>query len=294
MDLDVMNGLAAWLGVPARLAALDRKLKKQNPQPMADKVENLAQMEAALSRFDRFDLSRTPNFEPRRGAAVPTWRAAATAPLLYLPLPSGPDAAVVDWLTALDRGAPPAEGMNQGQVRHWRLARPGHRSFAVLRHPAVRAHAAFCDRILATGPGSFGRIRDALRRSFALELPEGGDWAMLDPATHRAGFLRFLAFLKANLAGQTSLRVDPAWASQTAILSGMAGVAPLDVLLREDRLDRDLPWLCDQVGLPAPAAIGPTDPHRARLDAIFDAAVGAAVREASPRDFETFGFPESI
>ena len=67
-----MNGLAAYLGVEARLAQLDRRLKKQNPEPLAAKVSNFGAMEAALGAgpggIDRFDLGRTPNFEPRRAA----------------------------------------------------------------------------------------------------------------------------------------------------------------------------------------------------------------------------------
>ena len=44
-DLAVLNGLAAWLGVPARLAQVDDTLKKQNPAEIADKVVNPAEME---------------------------------------------------------------------------------------------------------------------------------------------------------------------------------------------------------------------------------------------------------
>ena len=65
-DLDVINGLGTWLGVDEKLPSLDKKLKKQNPEPIEDKVSNYKEMEAALAGFDRFDLSRTPNFEPRR------------------------------------------------------------------------------------------------------------------------------------------------------------------------------------------------------------------------------------
>ncbi len=104
-DVEVMNGLAAWLGVRDRIEALDRKLKKQNPEPIEDKVVNFAEMEQALARLDRFNLGRTPNFEPRRSAGIPTWVAAAQSPLLFLPLRSGPEEAIRDWLTRLD-GAP--------------------------------------------------------------------------------------------------------------------------------------------------------------------------------------------
>ena len=68
-DVEVMNGLAAYLGVADRLESLDKSLKKQNPSSLSEKVVNFSDMEAAASRLDRFNLTRTPNFEPRRGPA---------------------------------------------------------------------------------------------------------------------------------------------------------------------------------------------------------------------------------
>jgi protein-disulfide isomerase-like protein with CxxC motif len=38
LDVQVLNGLAAWLGVEGRLEAVDDTLKKQNPEDIADKV----------------------------------------------------------------------------------------------------------------------------------------------------------------------------------------------------------------------------------------------------------------
>ena len=40
-SVEVMNGLARFLGVDDRLDALDKSLKKQNPEPVAAKVSNL-------------------------------------------------------------------------------------------------------------------------------------------------------------------------------------------------------------------------------------------------------------
>ena len=128
---------------------------------------------------------------------------------------------------------------------------PGHRSFTVLRHPLARAHAAFCDHILPVdGPGAFTEMRQSLRRSFALPLPEGAIGDDYDLAAHRAAFGVFLTFVKANLNGQTHLRIDPAWASQLVLLQGFAGFAPPDMILREQTLAKDLSRLAEQVGRP--------------------------------------------
>ena len=68
-DVKVINGMARWLGCAAQLEALDASLKPQNPEPLESKVENHDEMARTLARQDVFDLSRSPNFEPRRGQA---------------------------------------------------------------------------------------------------------------------------------------------------------------------------------------------------------------------------------
>jgi len=292
-DIEVMNGLAKFLGSEARLAALDRKLKKQNPEPLDDKVINFAEMESALARLDRFNLTRTPNFEPRRGAALPSYVAAPISPLMYLPIRSGPEAAIRDWLVALDQGGQLREGLTQKTWRQWKVNNPGHRSFAVIRHPVARAHAAFCERILSTGPDSFPEVRANLRRSFALPLPEGPVGDSYDLAAHRAAFLVFLGFLRANLGGQTSMRVDPCWATQISQLQGMANLVPPDMILRESRLAADLAVLAWQIGREdSPALEGESDPHAVLLAEIYDADIEAAVRDAYARDYISFGFAD--
>jgi hypothetical protein len=241
-----------------------------------------------LARLDRFNLTRTPNFEPRRGAAIPTYLAAARTALLFQPLPSAPVDPIRAWLTALDDETV-LEEFTMRSLRQWKLSHPGHRSFTVLRHPLARAHTAFCERILGDGPGVFAGIRDTLGRIMGLVLPEDPE----DLAGHRAAFEVFLAFLKANLGGQTAIRVDTAWASQAALLQGMAGLAPPDHILREERLAQDLPHLLLQVGRTDPPPMpGCTDPQAARLAAIHRPEQDAMIREAYMRDYVAFGFSD--
>lgn len=288
-DVEVMNGLAAFLGVPGRLESLDRKLKKQNPEPLEEKVRNFAQMEQVLARLDRFNLSRTPNFEPRRGAAVPGFVAAAVTPLLYMPVRGGPEGAVIDWLAALD-GRAPEGGFSHKSLRQWKAQRPGHRSFTVLRHPLARAHAVFCDRILMAGPDSYPEVRENLRRTFGLPVPEGGATAPLPDADHRAAFAVFLQFLKANLSAQTAMRVDPTWASQAATLLGMGAVALPDMILREGDLAAGLAQLAAQVGRQDAPLPGTTDGHAGQLARIAGPDLESAARDAYGRDYIAFGF----
>lgn len=290
-DLEVMQGLARFLEVPPP-EGLDRTLKKQNPEPLWAKVVNFAEMESALGPLDRFDLSRTPNFEPRRGAMVPRMIAARNAGLLHLPIPGGPEEAVRGWLASFDRDGQVSEGFNARTLRQWKLAHSGHRSFTVLRHPLARAHAVFCTRILPAGPGTFAELRETLRRVFGLPVPEGGlaGGAPWTDAAHRAAFARFLEFVKANLGGQTALRTDPSWASQTAVVQGFCNLNPPDLILREEELAEELPRLAARVGAPARPYVPPPDPLAARLAAIHDDGLEALAREAYQRDMVLFGF----
>jgi LPS sulfotransferase NodH len=280
----VLNGLAAFLGVEARLKAPDDTLKKQNPEDITDKIENPDDMRAALARLDRFNLSRTPNFEPRRPAAIPTSVAAADAPLLFLPVRSGPDAGIRHWLAQLGAGGL-IDGFEQKTLRQWKRDHPGHRSFTVLRHPLLRAHVAFREKIVS---GQLAEQRRHLITAYKADLPNPGD-PFPDTEAEREAFAIFLHYAKLGTSGQTGLRVDPNWASQTAIMQGIAGFQPLDLILREDRLAEGLAYLAAEIGVAAPV-LHPHDAAETALAAIHDDRLEHAAEAAYHRDYMGFGF----
>ncbi|MFT6676594.1 MAG: LPS sulfotransferase NodH [Sulfitobacter sp.] len=292
-NIDVMNGIARFLGVETRLDGLDTSLKKQNPSPISAKVRNYEDMLFSLAGMDRFDLTRTPNFEPRRGPNVPSYVAAAEAPLLYLPLRSGPQAGVLAWLAALD-GVSETDlitKMSQKDLRHWKRNHEQHRSFTILRHPVARAHDAFCRHILSTGKGSYTHLRQTLMRRYNMPLPAEGPDASYDLAAHRAAFGAFLGFLKANLAGQTAIRVDAAWCTQAQALAGFGEFCLPDRVIREADAPRELAELARAVGieampaLPIPAADQPFD-----LADVYDEDIETRAADAYQRDYMMFGF----
>lgn len=292
-SVEVMNGLARYLGVDESLEALDKSLKKQNPDPISAKVGNYDDMLAALGRLDRFDLTRTPNFEPRRGPVVPSYVAAAETPLLYLPLRSGPEPQVLEWLAALDgvklNGL--LTKMNQKDLRQWKRRNIGHRSFTVLRHPVDRAHDAFCRHIVTTGKGSYNQLRATLIKRYKLPLPDGEPDASYDAAAHGAAFKSFLTFLKGNLNGQTAIRVDQAWCTQAQALQGFGEFALPDRIIRETDLARDLAELAAVVGHPS----APTLPARSKtgpyeLSQIYDDEIESLAADAYQRDYMIFGY----
>lgn len=287
-DLEVVNGLIRWLGLPQGLAELPRHMKKQNPGRIEDMLENPQDLAPGLARIDRFDLGRTPNFEPRRAPMLGIALAAPRAPVMLLPLRGAPEAELAGWLAALD-GAPEQavqRDFDARRLRDWRAQHTRRRSFTVLRHPLLRAHLTFCRRVL---PGELEPVREHMARLF--DAPLKGDATRLPAPAHRAAFLAYLRFCKASLSGQTGLQPWPAWASQAALVQGMAEVGLPDLILREERLAEGLGFLCAELGLPCPPvgdtvqATGPVP-----LSAFADDEVIAAAKAAYARDYEQFGF----
>ena len=289
----VMNGLASWLGARGQLEALDKSLKPQNPQPVAAKVANVAEMEMALAGMDRFNLSRTPNFEPRRGAAVPSYVACEKTPLMYLPIRGGPEAEVIDWMAGLDGVGPDdlATRMNQKQLRVWKRKHPGHRTFTVLRHPAARAHSVFCQRILNTGAGSYLQIRETLRKQYKLPIPGRDSQKPWTKQDHRHAFEAYLGFVRMNLAGQTAIRVDAAWGTQAQALSSFGDFLLPDHVLREEELAGMLPVIAVLAGHEEPALLQSASADTPfALGEIYDEGIEALVGDVYQRDYMMFGF----
>jgi len=284
-NLDVLNGMARFLGFAQGVGGVSQALIVQNPEEMAQKVRNFPEMEAALARIDWFNLSRTPNFEPRRGPNVPGFVAATGAPLLFLPLKIGPEARVQAWLEGFGGGL--IEDFTQKTLRQWKRKNSGHRSFTVLRHPLARAWSAFGEAILN---GRYAEIREALRTLYDVPLPPVDEVGKMTALAQRAAFLAFLRFVKANLNGQTALRVDQLWASQLTVVQGFAGFAPPDLLCREESLETDLGYLAEAVGLPSPALPPEPKAKGITLAKIYDGELEAAAREAYPRDYMAYGF----
>jgi hypothetical protein len=293
--LDVINGLAQFLGVEERRTALDKSLKVQNPGSLADKVSNMSEVTAALARGALSDVTHRPEFEPTRAAAVPNQIAAAKAPMLFMPIKGGPGAEVEHWLAALDGVESSAlqRNFSQKTLRQWKRKTPGHRSFAILRHPVRRAHVAFCRHILSTGPDSYDKIRTALIQRFGVPLPPGFPEAGYDLAAHVEAFAAFLTFVKSNLAGQTAIRVDGAWCTQAEAVRGFAGFASPDRLVREDEMVEDLAALATSVGYADAPWVEPAmDDTPFALADVYSDEIERLVRDVYQRDYMMFGFDD--
>jgi LPS sulfotransferase NodH len=276
-NLEVLNGLASFLGAKGRIDAVDGFLKKQNPQEIGDKVVNPGEMEAALARLDRFNLARTPNFEPRRGPTVPGFVAAGE--LLYMPIAGCRDDGLRRWLAGL---GPLTIDFTQKSLKEWKRATPVHRSFTLLQDPLARADAAFRTRVLS---GARADVWTILGTGYGVVLPDPGT-AFASDDDYRAALLGFLRFVRMNLAGQTGQRVDAHWASQTTVLQGFAQIQSPDLVLREDGIVAGLAYLAGEIGRDCPVFT----PDTTAVVIHETAELRAAAREAYARDYLTFGF----
>ncbi|MGR3290456.1 MAG: nodulation protein NodH, partial [Paracoccaceae bacterium] len=291
-DVAVVNGLARYLGVDGEKKKSVNVTKKQNPQPLSEKVVNFEEMQASPVSVDYFALGQIPNFEPRRGAAIPSYVTAKHSPFLFLPIASGPTAAVSQWLADLDEVPETELGRKYTQktLRQWMRNFRGHRSFSVVRHPVARLHDAFVRHILMQGPETYDSIRLILRMSYDLPIPEGGPDGDYNPDNHRKAFLSFANFVKGNINGQTAIRIDPSWATQVEVLRGFNQFILPDPVFREDDLQADLEHLVSRYNKSAPkiSAIPVASP--VSLDDIYDSEIEAAVKTAYQRDYLMFGF----
>jgi hypothetical protein len=290
-DIEVLNGALDYLGSAHRLDRPERSLKRQNPQDTLDRVANPSDMHAALAALDPFDLDPTVAARLERGPAVRSYIAARTTPLLYLPLHGTFSPAVAAWMAALDGGSAPASGLTQKDLRDWRSAHPQARTFSILVHPVRRAWDAFESVVLPTDFQAYAEIRQGLIHGYKVPLPERWPDPDLPKGQLRRAFIAFCKFLKANLAGQTSLRIDSAWIGQHTLLHGMSAIAVADMLYREADLPEALETLSTHVGdQPIAAFCNSLPACPAGLTAVYDEKVETAVRAAYPRDYAVFGF----
>jgi LPS sulfotransferase NodH len=292
-DLGVVNGLARFLGETTQITEFASKFTKQNPEPLRDKVQNYDDLVATVSRIDLFDIGRIPNFEPRRTPMVPSYLTAAKAPVMFMPVQAGPTDELRAWLAALDNVETDdlGSGMTQKDLRRWRRQHPAHRSFTVIRHPAERAHTAFCRHFLTDGPETYHEVRRALAEHYDVPFPDQmppGD--SYDRAAHKTAFLGFLGFVAKNLGGQTPIRVDGTWATQAQVIQGFGQVLPPDHILRESELAAGLGYICDALGIARPDLPARVPDQPFALADIYDDEVEQAVRAAYQRDFVMFGF----
>ena len=291
-DIEVLNGMARFLGASEIQKKASRKTKKQNPSSLREKVTNFAEMEKALTDLLLESLEEEPSFETPRGPAIPSYIPAASSPLLFMPVLSGPSDRVCQWMADLDKvdSVLPEQTFTQKTLRQWKRQAKSHRSFTVIRHPVARLHDAFVRRILSPGDQSYPLIRNALISGFGMKLLDHDTIQDMDADVHRKAFRVFVEFVRGNLNGQTSLRVDPSWASQSNILRGWSEFASPDYVFREHELTAGLEFLAVQLGMQSPQLKADLNISPIPLEEIYDQELEAEIKACYQRDYMMFGF----
>lgn len=282
-DSAVMTGLLHWLGrsdVQNVKPASDQV--PQNPRSMEEKVTNFQEMQDDLQQLDPFAIGQIPNFEPSRGPAVPSFLTSeAGSGLLYMPVKDGGAVPQEGWFEVLGQTG---RNHTQNSLRQWKRQHPGHRSFIILRHPLHRAWEAFLHLLSGAKP----ELRQLMRQVHRVDLPPDDALTDLDDASTIRLFHQFLGFLGRNLNGQTTLPTHPHWASQSAVLAGFSQFVQPDILIRENRLQEDIAYLCQSANIP--------DPQLERIEIpappafLSDKELITAAFSAYQRDYVAFGF----
>lgn len=288
---DVIQGLGTFLGATGPQEVGRIRAKVQNPDPLSARLTNPDEAQKLLNRLAAPDIGSAALREPGRGPGLKFFRACANAPLLYMPIRGGGVDPVPDWLSKVDPKGDVLANLTQHDMRRWKRQHPGHRAFTVVRHPLPRAYDAFCRHLLPDGAEAYADLRDALINRYEVPLPPAGPEASWTATEQHAAFLAFLTFLKGNLGGQSSLRVDNTWASQGILLQAIADFAIPDRVIRESDLASGLAEVAQDAKVSAPAMDGDfaaASPFA--LADIYDDRIEKAARAAYQRDYMMFGF----
>lgn len=314
-ELPVLNGIAKFLGGTEKIKSVKEILRRQNPGPLKEKVENYDEMVAVLGKIEGGEPVSIGAQKKR--ANIPRMVTCIANPLLFAPIPGGPNEEILRWMYNLDGGAEHLEDYSaavadekilhtkhsQRTLLEWMRSNPDVLAITAVKHPLSRAYDAFMSKIFTTGPNTYDFIRKQLIQNFDVDIPdatlmEDCDQDALadigyDTKHHRLAFHNFLRFLKSNLDGQTSIRIDGLWAEQMSFLSGFNSAVPISLIAKEGRLDPSFRYIETLLDLDAPKLGVPMKPdHMISLDEIYTRQTENLARKVYASDYTRFGFDD--
>lgn len=314
-NLHILNGIAKYLGASDPLKSVKETLRRQNPGPLRDKVENFKEMQAFLNIAEEREVITSSH--PRMRANIPRMVTCMNNPLLFVPIPGGPNEEILRWMQAIDGGEAPttsyADAVSNEEILHtghsqrtlfeWMQSNPDVIAITAAKHPISRVYDAFMSKIFLTGPNTYDVIRKQLFEGFGVELPDENMMDDCDRASlesigyeikhHRAAFHGFLKFLKSNLAGQTSIRIDGLWATQLSFLAGFNSAVPIAMIAKEGRLDPSFRYIETLLDIPKPQLGAPIRPdYLFALNEIYTRQTENLARKAYSVDYTRFGFDD--
>jgi hypothetical protein len=260
-EVRTLRGLASWLGREAAGLEFRPVTARQNRDELRNSVRNQEDLPAAAPvRSGRRD----------HAFSLPD-RVQSCGNAAFAPLPGDPCPPVAAWLQAL-RPRPAA-------------GRPI--TFALVRHPLVRAWSAFRQTVLSPDVPEDAPFRLYLGWNYQINLPGRRSNAHLARA-----FEAFLVFLGDNLAGETSQPVNPLWARQEDLLAAAARRGVIHLVGRRDAWPEAADWVAAQSGMAGPAADRMADGDAASLSPVIRESMNKLVRAAYAGDFAAFGWDD--
>ena len=290
-SIDVMNGLATYLGIAQRRDSFDEKIKRQNPEPLSEKVSNYEQMVDALAMLGQEvgHGDHAPLIE--RNAGVRDTIVCRHAPVLFAPVPGVDALPALNMMAQFDQ-ADPAElktGMNQKELAHWLENSKDLISFSVVDHPLERAYCVYMSHIFPPDGTPFPKIRRRLQKHFDVDLPDNLDGWTLEK--HALAFERFLVFLKMNLAGQTGIRIDANWEAQHKLVARIVRVLPIGRVIRRADFSAEMKIVAEKLGKPFEPTSA-VDRTQYELKDIYTRRLENLARASYAKDYRMFGFAD--
>ena len=273
-SVEILNGLARFLGKPTELSSLKEPIKRQNPEPLHEKIQNFEEMRDYLAgRTEISDIGDRALVSSGDGTIRDV--VVCTQPnLIYVPLAGNHRQDVVNELAQRDDHA---TDLSEGEFNTWLKFHPDHVSFSIVEHPLERIYSVFRRRLI-DGPGKFRNIQKRLIANFGLRLDDTGNLKAL-----REDFSAFLEFILANLSGQTAVRVAADWQLQSHHIQAMSRVVPIRRIYRPS----DLTDMSRETGLSGDHI---RKKHQTELSEIYSDRLEKLAHKIYARDYRLLGF----
>jgi len=203
-------------------------------------------------------------------------------PLLFAPLPGVNNHSLLESLDQNEE-IPLTCGLSRKGLNTWLEDNPDFVSFSIVDHPLERAYNAFMSHIFSIGKTGFPKIRKRLCEHFGLELPtEDEAWSIKE---HANAFDTFLRFLKSNLAGQTSIRIDANWEAQHRLIAALYDTYPMSRVFKRHEFEQE----AEKWGLPVSTTKKPSE-SEFKLADIYSPQLEKRARSVYAVDYRVFGF----
>ncbi len=284
-EAEILNGVGQFLGVEQKLKHIRQPLARQNPGPIADRVNNPEDLPVQLDQPPNRAAMVT------NASSVKNFILSPILPLVYSPIPAGPEGFIVEWMQAI--GAAGVDhvlksGLNRGEFALWRRERANITHFTCISHPLIRAYKVFTKHILSDGPHAFAHIRHQLVQRYGMVLDQA-----VNAETVGQAFRQFLKFLELNLGHDTDIRVDRSWIPQAHLIGYSAEHLPIGLVVKEPNWPAAADYLARLLGVSPIALLAhKTEQPAILLSSIYTKETEALARRAYAIDYKAFAWPD--